>query len=326
MKLYSRFALSAVAALMSAGLVLGSSAPAVAGPGDLPVITSSAPPNVIIGVPYSHTFTAAGDGPFVFALDATIAGLSLDAVTGVLSGTATTFGAVSLTLTVTDIDGDQSQQAYVVPVSPGVGITTVTVPTGTTAVPYSATLAALGADPFEFRLTGGTLPPGLALSLSGAITGTPTMAGSFSFQVTVTDSNGREGARNFTLTVINDPDIVSGAPVDGTIGVPYSHTVTASGTGPFGFAVTAGALPGGLALDPDTGVIAGTPTAAGAYTFSVTVTNASAASIVATYEITIAAGTELAPTGFEGIWLAALAGMLMVTGALALRVARRTRS
>jgi len=62
-------------------------------------------------------------------------------------------------------------------------------------------------------------------------------------------------------------------PPDAAIGVPYSHSLTASdGSPPYSFMLTGGALPAGLSLDPQTGEISGTPTGpAGDYPFQVTV-------------------------------------------------------
>ncbi|MFN8176309.1 MAG: Ig domain-containing protein [bacterium] len=59
----------------------------------------------------------------------------------------------------------------------------------------------------------------------------------------------------------------------GSVGTPYSQTITASGgTTPYTFAVTAGTLPPGLALAAG-GVLSGTPTTAGSSTFTVTATD-----------------------------------------------------
>src|SRR5205085_9296032 len=57
---------------------------------------------------------------------------------------------------------------------------------------------------------------------------------------------------------------------NGTVGVPYSQTITASGgTAPYSFVVTAGAVPNGLTLS-SSGVLSGTPTTAGSFGFTVT--------------------------------------------------------
>ncbi len=66
--------------------------------------------------------------------------------------------------------------------------------------------------------------------------------------------------------------ITSGPPPGGTVGVPYSFTVTASGTAPIAFAATG--LPPGLSIDPASGAISGTPTTGGSYSVTITATNA----------------------------------------------------
>src|SRR5207302_68799 len=56
---------------------------------------------------------------------------------------------------------------------------------------YSQAIGAVwGTGTLTFRQTGGTLPPGLTLSSSGVVSGTPTGSGSYSFTVTVTDALG----------------------------------------------------------------------------------------------------------------------------------------
>jgi hypothetical protein len=78
------------------------------------------------------------------------------------------------------------------------------------------------------------------------------------------------------MTVVSQPLLsqtrtsVPGA----TVGAPYSQTLAAAGgAAPYRWAVTAGALPAGLKLDPAYGTISGTPTQAGAASFTVTVTD-----------------------------------------------------
>jgi hypothetical protein len=64
------------------------------------------------------------------------------------------------------------------------------------------------------------------------------------------------------------------------IGVPFSDGVSASGEPAPTYAVTSGQLPDGLALDPDTGAITGTPTAAEPYDFTVTATNEAGSAVL----------------------------------------------
>jgi hypothetical protein len=77
-------------------------------------------------------------------------------------------------------------------------------PSGTHAVVYGgANLAAtggLGARTWALA-TGSSMPAGLSLSSAGAISGTPTTAGAYSFFVRVTDVSGNVGAKMFSLAV-----------------------------------------------------------------------------------------------------------------------------
>jgi hypothetical protein len=124
------------------------------------------------------------------------------------------------------------------------------------------------------------LPPGLSLSSSGVVGGTPTQSGSFPFNVRLSD--GIDSViRLFQIDVfdiqVTSPSVLPEA----TQNQPYSVTLTATGgTGPYTFSscqgCTGGAtnLPSGLQLDPATGVLSGTSLSVGPWTFDLTVTDA----------------------------------------------------
>ena len=77
------------------------------------------------------------------------------------------------------------------------------------------------------------------------------------------------------LATIPIPPVIScGNPPDGRVDTPYTHTFPASGgLLPYVFSITTPALPTGLTLDSSTGVVSGTPSAAGNYPFVITVTD-----------------------------------------------------
>jgi hypothetical protein len=80
------------------------------------------------------------------------------------------------------------------------------------------------------------------------------------------------------------------------MGVAYSKTITASGgTGTSTFSVSAGSLPTGLSLTSG-GIISGTPTTAGTFTFTVTATDANSRTGLQAYTLTFAVAATSVPT------------------------------
>ena len=143
---------------------------------------------------------------------------------------------------------------------------------------YSILLSATGGTgAYAFNLSVGTLPVGLTLTTGGVLSGTPSVFGDFNFTVAATDSLGCVGVRSYTLII--RPPCVPGITVspdalpNGTVGVIYAQTLGASGgTMPYLFEVT-GALPDGVTLTSG-GLLSGTPTAAGNFSFTIRVIDA----------------------------------------------------
>jgi hypothetical protein len=76
-------------------------------------------------------------------------------------------------------------------------ISTSSLPGATVGSPYSATLTAGGGNgPYMWSITSGALPPGLSLSSSGVISGTPTTTGTYNFTIQVVDQLGAAASVN----------------------------------------------------------------------------------------------------------------------------------
>jgi Putative Ig domain len=166
-------------------------------------VTTTSLPGGATGSAYPSTTLQASGGttPYTWALAAASslpAGLNLSTA-GVLSGTpaAGSGGPYSLSFVVTDSStppqiAQVALTLSITSVSSGspLTLTTTTLPNATLNAAYSATLAAAGGvTPYAFSLvSGSSLPTGLTLSSAGAISGTPTKAGSTAFSIQVVDS------------------------------------------------------------------------------------------------------------------------------------------
>lgn len=117
---------------------------------------------------------------------------------------------------------DMNGARFIYPGTPGGGggegdgepptISTTTLPDATIGVGYTKALTvANGKDPFAWDLAAGSLPPGLTLSAGGALAGVPTLAGTYTFQIRVTDSVGRVDSRLLSLRVHVPPPVILAA-------------------------------------------------------------------------------------------------------------------
>jgi hypothetical protein len=259
-------------------------------------ITTSALPGGTLGAAYSQSLAATGGTPpYTWSLlkGSLPTGLKLSAG-GSITGTANAAGTFSFTILVTDSAALTATKQLSITVAGGLSITTAAaLPSGSLNAGYSQTLAAAGGTPpYTWTLTAGALPKGLTLSTAGAITGTPTAAGTFQFTATVTDSASLTASQQFTLIVGGGLAIATTALPGGKVGASYSQTLTATGgTPPYTFATSAGSLPPGITL---TGaVLSGTPTKTGSYTFTIQVTDSVSATATEQFTISI---TNLAIT------------------------------
>lgn len=192
-------------------------------------------------------------------------------------------GADSFSYTATNGSGTSAPATVTITVSrPTITIASGTLPNPTVGTAYSQTITANGGiAPYSYVITVGDLPFGMSLNSAGVLSGTPTASGTFNFTVHVMDGstgNGPySGTRVYSLTV-SPPTINITPPVMPAItaGVAFSQTITASGgTGPYTYVITGGSTPTGLSLAAATGILSGTPTAAGPYSFTVTATDSS---------------------------------------------------
>ncbi len=248
-------------------------------------IASPSLPGAQVGVAYSGHFVATGGTPgYTWAVTSGSlpAGMTLTSG-GVLSGTPTGTGTSTFVLSVTD-SGSPAQQTSVTLSLVVLPVTQTPVPLVANAVTlgtakvgsaYAVALSATGGTPgYTWTVTSGSLPAGMALSNAGVISGTPTAAGSATFTATVSDSGSPMQAATVqeSITVsasASTLNINAGALASGKTGTGYSATLSATGGTPgYTWSVISGSLPAGLTLSAS-GVILGTPTASGIFSFTV---------------------------------------------------------
>ena len=265
-----------------------------------PALLFPAPPGGEAGVPYSDQLTVTGGtSPFTWSVSAGSLppGVTLNASTGLLSGTPTTAGTYSFTVKVADSSGQSNTEAVTLTVIPGPSLSFPAPPSGWTNTVYRDTLTESGGtSPFTWSVSSGSLPSGISLNASGTLSGTPTATGTFAFTVKVTDANGQSATQATSITVSAGVSATFSAPPAADVGGAYSDTLTATGgTTPYTWSVNAGTLPPGLSLS-SAGVLAGTPTAAGSYPFTVNVVDANNGIATASITLVVSSGLALSFT------------------------------
>ncbi|HEV2637129.1 MAG TPA: putative Ig domain-containing protein [Actinocrinis sp.] len=240
-----------------------------------PALNFPPPPGGEINTPYGDQLTmTGGSSPITWSVSAGSLppGLTLNSATGLLSGTPSSAGSYSFTVKVVDGSGLSDTQPVTLAIIAGPTLTFPAPPTGWTHTVYLDTLTETGGtSPFAWSVSSGSLPPGIMLSADGNLTGTPTATGTFTFTVKVTDADNQSATQATSLTVSPGVSTTFSAPAVANVGAAYTDTLTATGgTTPYTWSLNAGTLPAGITLT-SAGVLAGTPTTAGSYPFSVNV-------------------------------------------------------
>ena len=182
-------------------------------------------------------------------------------------------------------------------------VTTTSLPGATAGTAYSATLAAAGGTtPYAWSISAGALPSWAALaSSSGVISGTASGSGTASFTAEVTDAATHTATQALSITTIASVTVTTASLPAATVSTAYSATLTASGgAAPYTWSIASGALPSWASLNVTTGVISGTPTAAGTSSFTVRVTDSASNSATQALSITASAAATAMPSGPTG--------------------------
>ncbi|MEY4391175.1 MAG: hypothetical protein RLZZ400_918, partial [Actinomycetota bacterium] len=243
-------------------------------------------------VAYSSTVTATGYPTPTFSVTSGSlpAGLTLNSTTGVVSGTATTLGSSTFTITATNAIGSVAFPSQTVSVTAAPSFTDSAVNARATRnAAYTDGVAASGAPAPTYSIASGSLPTGLSLNTStGAITGTPTLSGDYSFTITATNTYGSATTSTLSIQVgVAPTEGTAQTPQTGYVGIAYTQATNVSAFPTPTFALGTGTMPPGLTLNTSTGLVSGSPTTQGVYTFTVTATNWVGSVTSSSYQITI---------------------------------------
>lgn len=277
------------------------------------ILTTSLP-NATLSLPYSVQLSAtngalgASNVRWTLLSSGLPPGLALSPQ-GLISGTPTASGSATFTVQASDGAGNIATETFSMLVDTAFHIVPVTLPEATTNEAYSVALVTVnGTTPVTWALSSGTLPAGITLdSSTGALSGTPTQAGTASFTAKATDSTATTpNSDSIALTLQVAPLTISTTTLpDGGVGAAYSQSITmANGTSTFTPTVSSGSLPPGVTLSAGAGSSGGTltgiPTTAGTYPFTIQVTDADSQTATQAYTVVIAPfalGTTTLPNG-----------------------------
>ena len=251
-----------------------------------PVLSGSPPTLATFGKAYTGSFTlSGGKAPVTYAIvGGTLpAGISLNTSTGVISGTPsdTTYTDRTITIRVTDAEGQTNDRGYTLQYRAAVQITGTPGPGYTTqAYSFVPTIAG-GHAPYNVTLQSGALPTGTSLNAStGAVTGTVTTPGVYNYTLRVTDADGNVDDTPFSTTVnaYTVPSLSGSYAGTATRTKAYnsSGVTRSNGLAPFTWSIINGSVPPGINLNTSTGQLSGTPTTTSwnTYTFQARVVDA----------------------------------------------------
>jgi hypothetical protein len=245
-------------------------------------VTTTTLPAGAVGLSYSQKLTATGGAPpYQWGVGAGFpTALALDPATGTVSGTPVAAGSFTFPVQVVDsVKASATATVSLTINNPPLVITTqAPLFSGTVGVSYVQTFRASGGNPpYAWAIVAGNTG-GLTLdAATGDLQGTPQAAGTFSFDIQAKDQAAATVRQSFSL-LINPPTLtvtVASPLPAGTVGTPYSQkaaVVASGGTPPYTWSLASGSVPG-LTFDPSTLTLAGTPSAAGAFSLTIQATD-----------------------------------------------------
>jgi hypothetical protein len=250
-----------------------------------PVLTSATTASGTVGSSFSYQITAT-NSPTSYSALSLPAGLVFNSTTGTITGTPSTVGTYPVPISATNASGSSSA-VLTLTVSPIIApvITSPTMLSCTPANSVSYQITGTNA-PTSFSASG--LPTGLNYdSSSGIISGTPATTGTSMVTLSATNTVGT-GTATLALVVQQSGavlPVVTSSSQSSTATLTFSYQVSATNN-PNSFAATG--LPTGLSIDPNTGIISGSPTQSGTFNVTLYATNPTLGTGSAALTLTVA--------------------------------------
>ena len=270
--------------------------------------------DMIDPVDVSGPFSDIDGDPLIFTATGLPDGLTIDPITGVITGTlppgTSANGPFTVIITATDPDGGSVSTSFVWEVDNVPPIVLVPLPPiiindgDPLTIPTAPNFDDPDGDDVTYTVIG--LPPGLTIDpdtgvITGVVDGSASVDGPYDVTVTITDSQGASTSSIFTLTVLNPAptigEIIVPTPIAGEAVIINVAQFTSDPDGDDTLTYSANDLPPGLAIDPDTGIISGVPTTpqAAPYIFTITVDDGEGG--VSTVELTL----QVTEDGYVGL-------------------------
>lgn len=219
-------------------------------------ITTTELPSAEVGVPYQASIQAVGGvPPYAFQI---ISGrpewLLLDSE-GTFSGTPDTEGTHELTVSVFDSNFADATTTLTLSVTQPQALSIATeLPGAVTGREYGQQVISGGVPPYQVQITQDPLPEGLSIDGSGLLSGVPTVPGTFTFEVSVTDSNTppatAQGRLQLEILELTDLHVAIGRELILYVSTDVDQPLEAQGgVPPYTWGIVQGALQPGLSLD-----------------------------------------------------------------------------
>jgi hypothetical protein len=231
------------------------------------------------GTPYSTELTArGGTAPYTFSASGLPTGLSLNAATGIISGTPVNTGGTSVSATVSDANAEHAYLTFSITIAKSGTVSVAVLPE--TAVLLSGKTKQFTAKVYNttnqsvtWSCTAGTI------TSTGLYTAPAVNGGTWSYTVTATSvDDTAKSAGTLVLVSPNIPplQITTTSLPEFMAGSAYSQTVNVTGgKTPYHWKLTSGTLPAGITLTKPTGVISGMSSQTGSFPLTIQVTDSS---------------------------------------------------